>query len=137
MMSSLISEFGASNCIAFASSSALRARTTASAFGSRSDEDTASMQRLVDHASANPGPLVCVLGAEDYEVNRDAEIAEGFAKSHELRSAALQLRLDDEQIQVAVGTTLASGARAKKDYPRSRCGVGQATACLLDKCLVI
>lgn len=95
------------------------------------------MQRLVDHAPGNPSPLVCVLGAENYEINRNSKITQSFTKPHELRSAALQLGLDDEQIQVAIGTTLASGARAKKNYPRSRCGVGQATACLLDKCLVI
>lgn len=74
------------------------------------------MQCLVDHASANLGPLIRVLGAKDYEVDRNAEIAERFAESHELRSAALQLGLDDKQIQIAVGPTLASGPRAEQDH---------------------
>ncbi len=98
MISSLISEFGASSCIAFASSSALRARASASAFGSRSDKDAASLQCLVDHGSANPSPLVRVLGAENYEVDRNTEITEGFAKPHELRSATLHLGLDDKKV---------------------------------------
>lgn len=116
MISSLISGFEASSCIAFASSSALRARTAASAFGSRSGKDSAPVQRLVDHGSANLGPLVRVLGAEDYEVDRNAEIAKGLAESHEFRAAAFQLRLDNEQIQVTVRTALAPGTRAEQDH---------------------
>jgi hypothetical protein len=88
----------------------------ASAFGSRSDKDSAPVQRLVDHASANLSPLVRVLGAENYQVDRDTEIADSLAESHELGAATLQLGLDDEQIQVAVGSTLASGAGAEQDH---------------------
>ena len=82
------------------------------------------MQCLVDHASTNPGPSVRVLGAENDEIDRDTEIAEGFAESYELRATAFQLRLDDEQIKVAVRTTLASSAGAKQDHLGIRRGCG-------------
>src|SRR3954467_9233753 len=107
MISSLIPASGASSRIAFASSFALRTRTSASAFGSRSGKDAASLHRLVDHGSANPSPLIRIIRAEDDEINRNADIAEGFTESHELRAAAFQVRLDDKQIQIAVGATLA------------------------------
>src|SRR5205085_9886970 len=100
----------------FGSSSALRTRTSASALGSRSDKNAASLHRLVDHGSANPSPLICVILAEDDEIDRNADIAEGFTESHELRPAAFQVRLDDEQIQIAVGATLAPSARTEKDH---------------------
>src|SRR3954462_8779837 len=103
MISSLISPSGASKRIAFASSFALRIRTSASARGLRSDKDATSLHRLVDHGPANLSPLIHVIGAENYEIDRNTEIAEGFTKSHELRPAALQFRLDDQQIQIAVG----------------------------------
>src|SRR3954463_15339009 len=128
MISSLISGFGASSCIALASSSALRARTNASAFGSRSGKDSAPVQRLVDHASANLSPLVGVLGAEDDEIDRNAEITERFAESYELRSAALHLRLDDQQVQIAVGTCLSTCAGAEQDHLGFGGGCGQPTA---------
>jgi hypothetical protein len=87
MISSLIAA-SASKRIAFASSSALRTRTSASILGSRSDKDTASLHRLVDHGPANPSPLICVIRAEDDEIDRNADIAEGFTESHELPAAA-------------------------------------------------
>jgi hypothetical protein len=116
MISSLISASGASNRIAFASSLALRTRTSASARGLRSDKDATSLHRLVDHGSANPSPLIRVIGAENHEIDRNAEIAESFTESHELRAAAFHFGLDDKQIQIAIGATLAPGARAKKDH---------------------
>src|SRR3954462_13002083 len=116
MISSLIPASGASKRIAFASSSALRTRTSASTLGSRSDKNAASLHRLVDHGPANTSPLICVIRAEDDEINRNADIAEGFTEPHELRAAAFQIRLDDEQIQIAVGATLAPSARAEKDH---------------------
>src|ERR1700749_3357095 len=116
MISSRISASGASNRIAFASSFALRTRTSASAFGSRSGKDAASLHRLVDHGSANPSPLICVIGAENHEIDRNAEITESFTESHELCAAAFQVRLDDKQIQIAIGATLAPGAGAEKDH---------------------
>jgi hypothetical protein len=94
------------------------------------------MQRLVDHASANLRPLICVLGTENYEVDRDAEIAESLAESYELRSTALQLRLNDKQIQVAVGTTLATGARAEEDHLGTRRSSRKTTASLRNESLV-
>lgn len=78
-----------SNRVAFASSSALRARTSASALGSRSGKDAAPLHRLVNHGPANPSPLICVIRAEDDEIDRNSDIAEGFTQPHELRTAAL------------------------------------------------
>jgi hypothetical protein len=88
------------------------------------------------HASANLSPLVRVLGAEDYEVDPNAEIAESLAESHELRSAALQLRLDDEQIQIALGAAFAAGTRAEQDHLGVGSGCGQATGSLRNEGLI-
>ena len=54
------------------------------------------MQRLADHGPANLSPLICVLGAQDYEINGNTEVAESFTQPHKLRSATLQLGLDDK-----------------------------------------
>jgi hypothetical protein len=94
------------------------------------------VQCLVDHGSANPSPLICVLGTEDYEVNRNAKITEGFAKAHELRSATFHLGLYDEQIQIAVGASLAPGAGTKEDHLGVGGGSGEATARLGDQGLI-
>jgi len=94
------------------------------------------LQRLVDHRSVNPRPLIRVLGAENYKVNRDAEIAESFAKSHKLCSAAFQLGLNDKQIQIAVRTSLTSGARAEKDHRGMGRRSSEATARLRNQSLV-
>ena len=110
---------------------ALRTRTSASTLGLRSGKDAASLHRLVDHGPANPSPLICVVRAEDDKIDRNADIAEGFTESHELRAAAFQIRLDDQQIQIAVGTTLAPRAGAEKNHG----GVGgcrRETATCLD-----
>src|ERR1700746_2008983 len=136
MISSLISASGASNRIAFASSFALRTRTSASALGSRSGKDAASLHRLVDHGSANPSPLIRVIRAKNHEIDRNAEIAESFTESHELRAAAFQVGLDDKQIQIAVGTTLAPGARAEKDDRGVWSGRGKTAARLSNQGLV-
>ncbi len=90
------------------------------------------MQRLIDHASANPGPLICILGTEDYEVDRDAKIAKSLTEPHELRSATLQPRLYNEQIQVAVRTALAARTGAEQDHLGVGRGCGQTTGSLCD-----
>lgn len=82
------------------------------------------------------GSLVRVLGAEDNEVDRNAEVAECFAESYELRSATLQLGLYNEEIQIAVGTPLASGAGAEQDHLGIGSSGGETAACLLDERLV-
>src|ERR1044072_4674141 len=116
MISSLIPASGESNRIAFASSFALRTRTSASALGSRSGKDAASLHRLVDHGSTNSSPLIRVIGAENHEIDRNAEIAKSFTESHELCAATFQVGLDDKQIQIAIGATLAPCARSEKDH---------------------
>src|SRR5689334_14041090 len=135
MISSLIS-VSASKRIAFASSFALRTRTSASALGSRSGKNAATLHRLVDHGPTDPSPLICVVGAENYEIDRDAEIAESFTESHELRPAGFQFRLDDKQIQIAIGATVAPGARAEKDHRGVWSSRGETAARLSNQGLV-
>jgi hypothetical protein len=85
----------------------------------------------MDHGSAYPSPLICVIRTEDDEIDWNADIAEGFTESNELRAAAFQVRLDDEQIEITVGTTLAPSARAEKDH-RGVGGCCRETATRLD-----
>lgn len=70
----------------------------------------------MNHAPGDPSPLICVIRAEDNEIDRNTDIAESFTESHELRTATLEIRLDDKQIQIAVGATLTPGTRAEKDH---------------------
>lgn len=95
------------------------------------------MQCLIDHAPANPSPLIGVLGTEDNEVDWDAKVAKGFAKSHELRSAAFQLRLNHEKIQIAIRTSLTAGAGAKQDHLGVGSGCGEAAGSLCDQGLSV
>lgn len=70
----------------------------------------------MNHGPADPSPLICVISTENDEIDRNANVAEGFTESHELRAAAFQVRLDNEQIQITIGATLAPGTRAEKDH---------------------
>jgi hypothetical protein len=70
----------------------------------------------MDHGPANSSPLICVIRAEDNEIDRNANIAKSFTESHELRATAFQLRLDDQQIQIAIGASLTPGAGPEKDH---------------------
>lgn len=78
-------------------------------------------------------PFLNMRGRYNDQVDRDAEIAEGEAKPHKLRSTALQLRLDDEQIQVAVRATLAASAGAEQDHLGVRRGCCQTAGSLCDE----
>ena len=90
------------------------------------------MQRLADHASGNRSSLLRVLGTEDDEVNRDTEVTKSFAEPHELRPAALQLRLDNQQIEIAVGATLSSRSGSEQDHLGFWRGCGQTAGSLCD-----
>ena len=71
-------------------------------------------------------------GGDHDQVNGNAEIAERLAESYELGAATLQLRLDDEQVQVAVGASLASGAGAEQDHLGVGRGCRKTAASLSD-----
>jgi hypothetical protein len=63
------------------------------------------------------------MGTENYEIDRDTEIAEGFTEAHELRAAAFQVGLDDQHFQIAIGATLASGTGSEEDHRGVWCGL--------------
>lgn len=75
-------------------------------------------------------------GGYNNQVNRDAEISESLAKPHELSPATLDLRLDDEQVQIAIGMRVASRARTKQNYLGTRSGLGETATSLRNQRLV-
>ena len=88
-ISSLISGLPANPRAAVASFLALRELRAARSNGSRRDEDTALSQRVVQHRALEVAPFIDVGSGNDDQVDRNAEVAKGFAEPDELRRRLL------------------------------------------------
>ena len=64
-------------------------------------------------------------------VDRPADSANGIAQAHGLSDAVIHLGLDHKEVQVAVFCQLSASSGPEQDHSRLRCGLRQATACLL------
>src|SRR6266480_4713426 len=105
--SSASSGSGASFSTATASRSALAAITRARARPSRLGKDPTLAQRVVEHRAGDVAPLLEVgLGDHD-DVGRQAQRREHALQAHDLAEAVGDARLDDQQVDVAVGPGLA------------------------------
>jgi hypothetical protein len=78
-------------------------------------------------ASAHPTPALGVVAANDDDLGRQTQIAQGTMKPHRLLGLVLDLRLDDKKADIAVGTSLSSSVRAEHDHLRVRSGRSEAT----------
>jgi hypothetical protein len=135
--SSSISGSAASLRITFASPSALRARTAATSAGSRSGEDTAFSQRLMDHAPVHVAPPPNVIGTDNNEIDRHPDIPQSFPKSHKRVSTTLQLGLDYEQVEVAARPGVAASVGTKQNHTSIvLSGLCQPSPCLLNRGLI-
>jgi hypothetical protein len=104
---------------------------------SSTDEDTPISQRIMHDGAWYATPFLGLAAAIDDQVNRHAEFAECVAQPHELGVAALDLRLDHEEIEIAVRASLSPGVGAKQDHLGVAArGIGQPLTSLLDHRLV-
>ena len=82
---------------------------------SRRGKDAALGQRLVEHRALDLAPLGDVVGAYDDYVGGDAQPAQLSTEPDRLRRTVVDLGLDHEEVEVAVGAGIASGMRSEQD----------------------
>lgn len=66
-------------------------------------------------AAGNIAPLVGLPPPIDHQINCHAEPSQLVAEPSVLLSAPVEVGLDDEQIQIAIGSRLAPGPRAEEN----------------------
>jgi len=108
----------------------------ASSRGSSSGDDTAVSEGFVHQRAGNGAPSLCMLGADNDQVDRNPHGAQRFTQPHELGATTLQLRLNHEQIEIRPRLGVSARMGAKEDYPRIGGSHGQATASLSDQLFV-
>jgi hypothetical protein len=69
----------------------------------------------VKEAAGNVAPLVDLPPPIDHQVNCHAEPSQLLADLSVLLSAPIEVGLDDEQVQIAIRTRIASGPRAEEN----------------------
>ena len=77
-------------------------------------------------------PLLCMLVTDHDQVDRNTHRAQRFTQSHKLSAAALQLRLDYQQIEIGPGLGVSARMGAEEDDPRIGGSLGKATTSLGD-----
>jgi hypothetical protein len=80
----------------------------------------------MDDSAPHLTPTIGVVPADDDDISRHAQIAQGAMEAHRLLSLVIDLRLDDKEVNVAVGIGVSASVRAKQDYLRLRGSRGQA-----------
>ena len=85
---------------------------------SGSGEKATLCQRLAEHRVLDLAPLRDVVGAYDDDVGGDAQPAQLSAEPDRLRATVVDLGLDHEEVEVAVGAGIASGMRSEQDHLR-------------------
>src|SRR5512133_1006888 len=121
--SSASSGSGAIFSTAPASRSALAALTRARARPSRLGKDPTLAQSVVEHRAGHVAPLLDVCLGDDDDVGRQAQRRQQALQAHDLAVVVLDTRLDDEQVDVAVGSGLAARVRAEEDDARAGRGL--------------
>src|SRR5260221_7118345 len=107
--------------MAFASPSALRARTRARSRPSGFDKNPALAKRLIQHRALEVSPFFSMSGTDNDHIKLHIKPAKLPAQARRLGAALRYLvGLDDKQVEVPVGTSLPSRTTAKKDYLCSR-----------------
>ncbi len=70
----------------------------------------------MDKAPAHPSPALRVIAADNDDISRHAQISKGAMEAHRLLGLISNLRLDNEKVDIAVGTGLPASMRAKKNH---------------------
>ena len=90
------------------------------------------MKKCARHAT----PLIRLAPAINDQIDRDIEPSKLPAEPPVLLSAAIEIRLDDQQVQVAIGPSLAPCARSKENDVSVRSSRSETASSLLDKSLI-
>jgi len=90
----------------------------------------------VHQRPANGSPPLSVLCADHDQVDRDSHRAQRFTQSHELSAAALQFRLNHQQIEVGPWLGISARMGTEEDNPRIGGSLGQTTTSLSDQVLI-
>jgi hypothetical protein len=124
MMLSPISRLPANSRTAVASSSAFLRRIRDVSERSGSGENTAFPKSPMQEAAGHAPPFLGLALAVDHEVNRYVKPTKLSPESPILLPAALKVWLDNEQVQVAIGSRLAPGPQAEQNDVRLRSSCG-------------
>ncbi len=87
-----------------------------------SSEDAAFAEDPVKEAAGNIAPSVGLPPPINHQINCHAESPQLLAEPSVLLSAPVEVGLDDEQVQIAIGSRLASSPRAEENDIRIRNG---------------
>lgn len=86
--------------------------------------------------AGNGSPSLCMLGADNDQVDRNPHGAQRFTQPYELGATTLQLRLNHEQIEIRPWLGVSACMGAKEDDPRIGGSLRQATTSLSDQLLI-
>jgi hypothetical protein len=90
----------------------------------------------MDKTSAHLTPTVGVLATDDNDIGRHAQISQGAMKTNRLLSLVVDLRLDNEKVDIAAGTALSAGVGTEQDDLCIRSSCSQAAPRLGNESLV-
>ena len=90
----------------------------------------------MNETTAHLTPTVGVLATDDDDVSRHAQISEGAMEAHRLLGLVCNLRLDDENVDIAVRTGLSASVRAEQNHLGFRSSRSQAAPGLSNQGLI-
>ena len=96
-------------------------------------QDPTLRESGVDEAAAHVRPVFGVTTADNDDVGRQPQTAERSAQPNGLPGLIVDMGLNDEEVDIAVGIGLAAGMGAEEDHARSGCGRGEAAPGLCDQ----
>lgn len=93
-------------------------------------------ERSMNEASAHVAPLIHMALTDDHDVHGDQQIAERPPQPHRFLGSVLDVRLDDEEVKIAVPPGIPACVGAEEDHSRARRGIMQAPGRLSDQRIV-
>ena len=90
----------------------------------------------MDESAAHIAPAVRIVAADDYDVSRHSQVAQGAMETHRLPSLVCDLGLNDEKADTPMRIPRARSAPAKQNDLRVGRSSSQTASCLGDQRLV-
>jgi hypothetical protein len=87
----------------------------------------------MNDAAADIGPTLGVVAVHDHYVGGDAKDAQLAKQANRLPHLVVDVGLDDEEVDIAVGIGLTASMGAEEDHARSRRGRDEAPSGLCDQ----
>ena len=86
----------------------------------------------MNEAAPHITPLIDVSRAHHDHIGRYAQATQRAAQTDGLLTSVLDLRLDNEEVEVAAAAGIPAGVRSKQEDSCAGSGLGQPSTCLLD-----